>query len=130
MGRYFGAKSSKFPIRSTISPDGQYVLSGSEDGKMYLWDFTTTEPYDTAHLGLSFVGPVTDVDWNNNYHMFAVSGFGDQYPILIYGSEVQNDEGLGKVLSRLNSYDEHLGKVEGNDDYDKFGKSFVSGLKS
>ena len=38
--RYFGAISSKLCIRSAISPCGQYILSGSEDGKPYLWNNT------------------------------------------------------------------------------------------
>lgn len=88
-----------------VSPDGQHVLSGSEDGKLYLWDFHTAEPYNTEHLGLSFVGPVTDVDWNSGYHMIAVSGFGDQYPILVFASELDHGEGLDKVLGKIKDLD-------------------------
>ncbi len=89
-----------------ISPDGQHVLSGSEDGKLYLWDFHTGEVANTEHLGLSFVGPSTDVDWNNEYHMIAVSGFGDQYPILIYVSELDEGNELNRVLGKMNNLDE------------------------
>jgi len=95
-----------------ISPDGQYVLSGSEDGKLYLWDFHTGEPYNTEHLGTSFVGPVTDVDWNQGYHMVAVSGFGDQYPILIFASELEQDDGLHKVLGKMKDYEDTSRRLE------------------
>lgn len=84
MDRFFGSKSSKFPIRSVPSPDSQYILAGSEDGKPYLWDVATHDKIDLKHLGVSFMGPVIDVAWNPEYHMVAFAGFGDQYPILIY----------------------------------------------
>ena len=33
---------------------------------------------------ISFNDSVSDVGWNPKYHMIAVSGFGKNYPILIY----------------------------------------------
>jgi jouberin len=36
--RFFGAVTQKLCIHSTPSPCGEYILSGSEDGKPYLWD--------------------------------------------------------------------------------------------
>jgi len=89
-----------------VSPDGQNVLSGSEDGKLYLWDFHTNEPYNTDHLGLSIVGPATDVDWNQGYHMFAVSGFGDEYPILVFASELEEGTDLHRVLGKMKDMEE------------------------
>jgi len=106
LGRFFGSKSAKIAIRSVVSPDGQNVLSGSEDGKLYLWDFHTNEPYNTEHLGLSIVGPATDVDWNQGYHMFAVSGFGDEYPILVFASELEEGMDLNRVLGKMKDYEE------------------------
>ena len=91
ISRYFGSKSSKFPIRSCTSPDGQYVLGGSEDGKPYLWDIATGEQEHTDDLQLSWVGPITDVAWNSQYHMVAFSGFGDEYPLLVYCYEKDRD---------------------------------------
>lgn len=37
-GRFFGTVTQKLSIRSTMSPCGEYILSGSEDGKPHLWD--------------------------------------------------------------------------------------------
>ena len=77
MDRFFGSKSSKFPIRSVPSPDNQFVISGSEDGKPYLWDVITGDRINLEKLGVNFIGPVTDVAWNPEYHMVAFCGFGD-----------------------------------------------------
>jgi hypothetical protein len=32
----------------------------------------------------SFVYPLPCVSWNNKYHMVALTGFGQEYPILVY----------------------------------------------
>jgi jouberin len=37
-GRFFGTITEKLNVRSTVSPCGEYVLSGSEDGKPHMWD--------------------------------------------------------------------------------------------
>lgn len=36
--RFFGTITEKLNVRSTVSPCGEYVLSGSEDGKPHMWD--------------------------------------------------------------------------------------------
>lgn len=102
INRYFGSKSNKFPIRSCTSPDGQYILAGSEDGRPYLWDVVTTEQENVEDLQLSWVGPIADVAWNQEYHMTAFAGFGDEYPILVYCHEKdQNELEDMKVLSQI-----------------------------
>jgi hypothetical protein len=34
----------------------------------------------------------SDVDWNNRYNIFAVSGFGHRFPILLYVYERSDEE--------------------------------------
>lgn len=82
--RFFGSKSSRFSIKSAISPDGGYILSGSEDGVPYLWNFENKELHSTDILQLSFMDSVSDVAWAEDYHMIACCGFGKDYPILVY----------------------------------------------
>jgi len=36
---------------------------------------------------------VSDVGWNPKYHMIAVSGFGKDFPILVYKWERKDDIG-------------------------------------
>ncbi|KAI6652036.1 Protein lethal(2)denticleless [Oopsacas minuta] len=39
-GNYYGHEGGSFYIRSCLSPDGKWLLSGSLDGKAHLWDVT------------------------------------------------------------------------------------------
>ncbi|CAK90977.1 unnamed protein product (macronuclear) [Paramecium tetraurelia] len=88
--RFFGSQSVKIACRSVPSPKGDYVLSGSEDGKPHLWsNLTQTLPTDLFQFNV--IGPVADVAWNIGYHMIAVAGFGDEHPILIYVWEREGD---------------------------------------
>jgi len=86
--------SSKTLIKSCLSPDGEYLLSGSESGKPFLWNVYTGKTYlqDIDDLQIDFKGPVTDVAWNTNYHMIALCGFGDEFPILIYCWEHKHEQ--------------------------------------
>jgi WD40 repeat protein len=36
--RFFGSRCKDMPCLSTSSPDGQFIVSGSEDGKPRIWD--------------------------------------------------------------------------------------------
>ncbi|CAD8209474.1 unnamed protein product [Paramecium octaurelia] len=88
--RFFGSQSVKIACRSVSSPKGDYVLSGSEDGKPHLWsNLTQTLPTDLFQFNV--IGPVADVAWNQGYHMIAVAGFGDEHPILVYVWEREGD---------------------------------------
>ena len=71
-------------IQSTLSPDGQYLVSGSETGQPYVWDASLEMPMDTQQYECKFSDVVSDCDWNPRYNMFAVSGFGQEFPILVY----------------------------------------------
>lgn len=42
---------------------------------------------NTDKLEVAFQDSVTDVSWNPKYHMFAISGFGSEYPVCVYSWE-------------------------------------------
>lgn len=86
-------------VRSTISPDGQYLVSGSEDGQPFIWNSLTDEKHKTRKYACKFLDLVADVDWNPKYNMFALSGFGHKFPLLVYVYE-RTDEELKEVLIR------------------------------
>ena len=44
--RFFGAKCKDLMVQSCVSPDGQFVISGSEDGRPRIWDTTLEQSYN------------------------------------------------------------------------------------
>jgi len=55
--RFFGALCKDQMVRCAISPDAQYLISGSEDGKPRIWNTTMEEmvpnkPYECRMLDL------------------------------------------------------------------------------
>jgi WD40 repeat protein len=82
--RFFGAKCNNYMIRSALSPDGQYLVSGSETGQPYMWDASLEQAIDTSNYECNFMDVVSDCAWNPRYNMFACSGFGQEFPILVY----------------------------------------------
>ena len=82
--RYFGSKCTKTNIKSTVSPDGSYILSGSEEGVPHLWSLHSGLPQNTKKFECGFVDSVCDVSWSNTYHMIAMSAFGQEHPLLVY----------------------------------------------
>lgn len=95
--RFFGAKCKDLMIKSCVSPDGQYLVSGSEDGLPYIWNTQTHDTYRTRKYECKFLDLVSDIDWNNKYNMFALCGFGHQFPVLVYVYQ-RTEEELNQIL--------------------------------
>lgn len=74
--RFFGVMCKNLQVRSTISPDGQFLISGSEDGKPRIWDASLEQMYRTGAYECKLLDMVSDCVWNPRYNMFAVCGFG------------------------------------------------------
>lgn len=85
-------------IRCALSRDGRFLVSGSETGQPFIWDASlgTLMEKESAELQCQFKSMVPDIDWNPVYNMFAVCGFGQEYPILLYAFE-RTDEQLEKL---------------------------------
>jgi len=60
------------------------LVSGSEDGKPRIWDTSLEITYDYRPYECKLLDLVSDVDWNPRYNMFAVAGFGQNFPVLVY----------------------------------------------
>ena len=100
--RFFGPRVSKYHVRSCISPDGSYLLSGSEDGKLYLWDILTELPIEIMNLEFNVKDMICDVDWNPVYNMFAVAAFGNDLPVIVYvyeKTQKEVEENLANIQS-------------------------------
>ena len=83
INRFYGAKFARLNIKSCLSPDGEYIMSGSEDGKAYVWG-TSGITINAEAIDINFKGVLNTVDWNPKYHMAALSGFGNEFPIVIF----------------------------------------------
>lgn len=82
--RFFGAKCSNQMVQCALSTDGRYLVAGSETGQPYVWADETEQLLDTREYECKFSDVVSDVHWNPRYNMFAVSGFGHEFPVLVY----------------------------------------------
>jgi jouberin len=85
--RYNGVVCRKYQMMSTFSPDGQYILAGSEDGSVVLWTVRRGEQVPVKEWTCKFDTAVTAVAWNRVENMVAFSSFGDAQPILIFRDE-------------------------------------------
>ena len=100
--RFFGLKCWKTNIKSTCSPDGAFLFSGSEEGEPKMWQLDTGISFSTSKYECGFIDSVNDVSWSEVYNMNALSGFGQEYPLLIYVYErkepliVEEDELIPK----------------------------------
>ena len=52
-----------------------------------MWQLETGIPFSTSKYECGFVDSVNDVSWNGVYNMNALSGFGQEYPLLVYVHE-------------------------------------------
>ncbi|KAL4450258.1 hypothetical protein ABPG74_008964 [Tetrahymena malaccensis] len=113
--KYIGSSSSKFPVHSCVSPDEIWILSGSEDGKLHLWgledkgydDYSIRSNLDRINaLEYNIDGVISDVSWNNTYHMIAVCGFGKDHPIGVYYFEKETDLTLAQYRDLKDKLDQ------------------------
>lgn len=113
--RYVGLRNSTFYIKSSLSPDGQYLLSGSSDEKAYIWNINTAEPL------LALVGhtvEVTCVAWSQAADMRLVTCSDDARhkiwrvgPELIEADQMASYRGHADFCSEYRSnYHRHGGR--------------------
>lgn len=96
--RYTGLRNSTFYIKSSLSADSQYLLSGSSDEKAYIWNVNYSQPL-LALLGHSV--EVTCVAWSHANELRLVTCSDDtRHKIWRIGPEhIADDE---KILYRGN----------------------------
>ena len=81
--RYTGHACGEYHLRAQHSPDGRFVVAGSEDGALYAWsEETGAVVVDGQPVG--FNGPLLQLAWCQHDHVLAVCSFGAQSPILVY----------------------------------------------
>nr|XP_033794790.1 jouberin isoform X2 [Geotrypetes seraphini] len=81
--KYSGATNYREKIRSTITPCGTFLFSGSEDGVAYVWNAETGDQV-AKYPELSYTSPLRGVAFHPHEHMVAFCAFGQNQPIIVY----------------------------------------------
>jgi WD40 repeat protein len=81
--KYKGLTNDHMQIKATFSEDGEYVISGSENGNVYIWKGTTPQQGGAGALaGLS--APLTfKKDRNTAYEFFPATEIGGANPPIV-----------------------------------------------
>ncbi|MPC21598.1 Jouberin [Portunus trituberculatus] len=77
-----GALNVREQLRSCISPCGTWVVSGSEDGGLFVWNSDTGEMAASV-MDLPLYGTVSCADFHPHDHMVAVCSYSSESPVLI-----------------------------------------------
>lgn len=87
-----GFSSQKSHIKCEISPCGQYVMSGSDEGRLMIWDIASGKllqqltVYASSYPASST--SITVSTWNPRLNVVAAGAFGAEYPIILYEGPV------------------------------------------
>lgn len=82
--RYSGLICTDTMLQSALSPDCEYILSGSQDGTAKCWTVRKAEAIPTPEWSFKFDGPLTAVAWNRVENMVAFSSFASKMPIIVF----------------------------------------------
>lgn len=80
-------------VRATFSPDGNFVVAGSEDGTVCVWEAATGSRVKTSPLlnNVSYRATVCDVSWHPTQHVVALTAYGaDQQLLVCYANRPQH----------------------------------------
>ncbi|EEY53464.1 uncharacterized protein PITG_07120 [Phytophthora infestans T30-4] len=82
---YAGVACESLLVKSTFSPDGKLVISGSEDGVPRLFTSLHGQQLQRGVWGTHFFHeyPVLDVSWSPTAHMAALCSYGGDNPIVV-----------------------------------------------
>lgn len=101
---YTGLTNSTFYIKSSLSPDDQYLISGSKDEKAYIWNVNSSQPILALH---GHADEVTCVAWARTNEMRIVTCSDDSRHKIwrinndnIDVNNLDNYRGVAHVMSR------------------------------
>jgi hypothetical protein len=113
--RFSGLRCTNQHIRCDLSPDGKYIMSGSEDGLVHVWNV------DSGELDLSvgtsrlpqMKGLCSDVAWNPAERIIAACAFSRKHPVLVHKYEREKDHLAGEEMADDEIRDVLAGKFDG-----------------
>lgn len=82
-----GTVNESARVRSSVSPCGSMVISGSEDGKALVWDADRAGKSVNTYVDTGFSSPISDAAFHPHDNIVALCAYGDGQPILLYRHE-------------------------------------------
>ena len=89
--QYHGIKCLRSHIHFSISPDERYILSGSEDGRTFIWNIDNGQVAQLQHI-CNAGSPITCISWSPYEHVIAVSTFKPEHPVMIFVWDENKEE--------------------------------------
>lgn len=90
--KFSGAQFESKLVDCAVSPDNQYLLSPSENGRPFMWDLKSGLSVSVEHLNLEIKGPLVTCSWHPKYNLVSFGGFVELCPILVYGNVLSEAE--------------------------------------
>ncbi|QDZ18097.1 WD40 repeat domain-containing protein [Chloropicon primus] len=81
--QYHGIKCLRTHIQFAVSPDERYIISGSEDGRTFMWNIEHGQVVQLQHI-VNAGNPITCISWSPYEHVIAVSTFKPEHPVMIF----------------------------------------------
>lgn len=82
--RYRGVRCTRFPLHFDVSPDGQFVCSGSEDGRVFAWDVFSAQGLSLKHMHASGTDFVCAMAWSPTHDIVATGVYGSMQPVSLF----------------------------------------------
>ncbi|GAB9473758.1 Adenylate cyclase [Globisporangium polare] len=107
---YAGVVCEKLLGKSVFSPDGRFVVSGSENGVPLLFASVQGQRFQRGIWGKPFFHqyPVMDVSWSSAAHIVALCSYGGNHPIVLLCS-YRTDEDLAQHLLVASTNNQNAG---------------------
>ena len=89
--QYHGIKCLRTHIHFAVSPDERYIISGSEDGRTFMWNIEHGQVVQLQHI-VNAGNPITCITWSPYEHAIAVSTFKPDHPVMIFVWDASKEE--------------------------------------
>ncbi|KAJ3673005.1 hypothetical protein LUZ60_006379 [Juncus effusus] len=113
---FSGSKIESFFVKSSISPEGTHILSGSSDGNAYIWRVDKPERAPLTLKGHE--GEVTAVDWCIS-EVGKISTSADDFTVRVWNNQKRNETSIVSptvVRKRITAPNLHARRLAFNDE--------------
>ncbi|GLD92826.1 hypothetical protein PINS_up001405 [Pythium insidiosum] len=102
---YNGVVCQDLLVKSGFSPDGRFVVAGSQDGVPQLFQSLHGQRQERGVWGHRFFHgyPVMEIAWNPRAHIVALCAYGGNHPVVLLGASREDDVHQESALERPTS---------------------------